>query len=90
MKISIKDFFIFCAILHLKSMLLLSVKKIARSNHQRCSMKKVFLGISQNPQENTYVRAFFNKVVGLNTSGGCFWEAKIYLRYLEYQYLWKP
>ena len=50
-------------------------------------MKKVFLGISQNPQENTYVRAFFNKVVGLNTSGGCFREAKIYLRYLEYQYL---
>ena len=33
---------------------------------QRCSRKKVFLKILQNPQENTYVRvSFLNKVAGL-------------------------
>ena len=32
---------------------------------QRCSVKKVFLGIPQNSQENTYVSLFFNKVPGL-------------------------
>ena len=30
-----------------------------RSSHQRCSMKKVFLEISQNSQENTYARVPF-------------------------------
>ena len=33
-----------------------------------CSVKKVFLEISQNPQENTYARVpFFNKVAGLRS-----------------------
>ena len=33
---------------------------------QRCSLKKVFLEISQNSQENTCARvSFFNKVAGL-------------------------
>ena len=32
---------------------------------QRCSVKKLFLEISQNSQENTCSRAFFNKVTGL-------------------------
>ena len=32
---------------------------------QRCSVKKLFLEISQNLQENTCVRVFFNKVAGL-------------------------
>ena len=33
---------------------------------QRCSVKKVFLEISQNSQENTCARvSFFNKVAGL-------------------------
>ena len=47
------------------------------------SVEKMFLEISQNSQENTYARVFFNKVSGLlrnfqehlfsqNTSGGCF------------------
>ena len=31
---------------------------------QRCSMKKVFLDISQNSQENTCVNLFFNKAAG--------------------------
>ena len=31
---------------------------------QRCSVKKVFLEIWQNSQENTCVRVFFNKVAG--------------------------
>ena len=32
---------------------------------QRCSVKKLFLKISQNSQENTCARVFFSKVVGL-------------------------
>ena len=32
---------------------------------RRCSVKKVLLEISQNSQENTCARAFFNKVAGL-------------------------
>ena len=32
---------------------------------QRCFVKKVFLEILQNSQENTCARAFFNKVAGL-------------------------
>ena len=39
---------------------------ICRSSHQRCSLKKVFLEISQSSQENTCARvSFFNKVAGL-------------------------
>ena len=34
-----------------------------RSNHRRCSIKKVFLKISQNWQENTFVGVFFLKKV---------------------------
>ena len=32
---------------------------------QSCSVKKVFLEISQNSLENTYARVFFNKVAGM-------------------------
>ena len=39
-----------------------------RSSHQRCSIKKVFLEISQNSQENTCAR-IFGKNVSQNTSG---------------------
>ena len=36
---------------------------------RRCSVKKVFLEISQNSQENTCARAsFFNKVAGARAS----------------------
>ena len=31
---------------------------------QRCSLKKVFLKVSRNLQENTRVSLFFNKVAG--------------------------
>ena len=31
----------------------------SRSNHRRCSVKKVFLEISQNSQENTCARVSF-------------------------------
>ena len=34
-------------------------KVVVRSSQQRCSVKKVFLEISQNSQENTFVRASF-------------------------------
>ena len=33
--------------------------KIYESSHQRCSLRKVFLKIPQNSQENTYVRVIF-------------------------------
>ena len=36
-----------------------------RSSHQRCSVKKIFLEISQNSQESTCGSLFFNKVAGL-------------------------
>ena len=40
---------------------------------QRSSVKKVFLEISQNSQENTCVRdSFFNKVAGLVSGTGVF------------------
>ena len=35
---------------------------IVKSSHQRCSIKKVFLKISQNSQEKTCASLFFNKV----------------------------
>ena len=35
--------------------------KLKNSVARRCSVKKVFLEISQNSQENTSVRVFFNK-----------------------------
>ena len=45
--------------------LLVSSQKVFR-NHQRCSVKKVFLEISQNSQEKTCAGvSFFNKVAGL-------------------------
>ena len=34
-------------------------KKLYRSSHRQCSVKKVFLEISQNSQENTCARASF-------------------------------
>ena len=54
---------------------------------QRCSVKKVFFEISQNPQENTFARAsfliklqatgilrnFLENVFLQNTYGRCFW-----------------
>ena len=44
---------------------LLSVP-VSEATTQRCSRKKVFLKISENSQENTYVRfSFLNKVAGL-------------------------
>ena len=36
-----------------------------RSSHHRCSIKKVFLKISQISQENTTLESLFNKVEGL-------------------------
>ena len=40
---------------------------LKQSNHRRCSVKKVFLEISENSQENTCARvSFFNKVAGLH------------------------
>ena len=38
---------------------------LAEAVVQGCPVKKVFLEISQNSKENTYVSLFFNKVAGL-------------------------
>ena len=46
------------------SSFLLLVILTDRNSHQRCSVKKVFLEISQNSQENTYAKVFLNKVPG--------------------------
>ena len=46
-----------------------------RSSHWRCSVKKVFLEISQNSQENTCARVSFLIKLHLllkKNSGGCF------------------
>ena len=40
-----------------------------RAIAQRCSVKKVFLEISQNSQENNCQSLFFNKVAGLRSAG---------------------
>ena len=48
-----------------------------RTSHQRCSIRKAFLEISHNSQENTCARVFFNKVTGLTLAQvfSCeFWE----------------
>ena len=50
-----------------------------RSSHWRCFLKKVFLEISQNSQENTCARVFFNKVPGCfyrTPPGDCFWNER--------------
>ena len=54
---------------------------IAEAVGQRCSLKKVFLEISQNSQENTCASLFFNKIAGLflqHTSGGCFCNSHLF------------
>ena len=50
-----------------------------KSSHRRCSVKKVFLKISQISKENTCVEVFFNKVAGLQA---CNFIKKI----LQYRY----
>ena len=40
--------------------------KLKNSVARRCSVKKVFLEISQNSQENTSARVFFDKAVALS------------------------
>ena len=44
----------------------LNWRSLYRSSHRRCSVRKVFLEIWQNSQENTCTRiSLFNKVAGL-------------------------
>ena len=40
---------------------------LQRSSHWRCTVKKVFLKISQISQENIFVGVSFNKIEGLKT-----------------------
>ena len=50
--------------------------KLQEAVVRMCSVKKMFLGISQNSQENTCVRDLFliklKHVFLKNTTGGCF------------------
>ena len=41
------------------------ISRLNRSSHQRCSIKKLFLKISKNLQENVFRSLFFNKIAGL-------------------------
>ena len=43
-----------------------SYNKFAEAAFQRSPAKKAFLKISQNTQENTCARVFFNEIAGLN------------------------
>ena len=43
----------------------LTILIVFRSNHERCSKKKVFLKISQNSQENTCIRVSLLRPEGL-------------------------
>ena len=55
-----------------------------RNSHQRCSVKKVFLKISQYSQENTVLEFLFNKVAGLQ---GCnFIEKKFHHRCFQVRF----
>ena len=63
---------------------------MGRSSHQRCSIKKVFLEISQNSQENTYARVSFLITLQAwdlflqNTSDGCFLIGSVLQAALHY------
>ena len=51
---------------------------------QRCSVKKVFLEISQNSQENTCARvSFFHKVAGLRPKACIFIKKRLWHRYFH-------
>ena len=50
--------------------------KTNRSSHQRCAIKKVFLGISQNSQENTCVRVSF--LIKLQASAHFFYRTPFF------------
>ena len=41
--------------------------RIVTSNHRRCSLKKLFLKISQYPPETSVLTSLFKKVAGLKT-----------------------
>ena len=53
----------------------------SRSSHRKCTLKKVFLKILQNLQENSCVRVFFNKAAGL-------WQSTSFHRTPPGEYLW--
>ena len=46
-------------------LILLYCGRSVRSSHQRCSIKKMFLKISQYPQETPALESLFRKVAGL-------------------------
>ena len=54
---------------------------------QRCSVKKVFLEISHNLQENTCARvSFFNKVAGLRPRVCTFIKKRLWHRYFHVKF----
>ena len=58
-------------ITELRNSHLITLLKTYRSSHRRCSVKKVFLKISQNSQENTCVRVSF--WLNLQVTGNFLW-----------------
>ena len=67
MTVSINGSFLKIAVLKIGTLCLQRTYNFIHSEAvvQRCSVKKVFLKISQNSQENTGARVFFNKVAVL-------------------------
>ena len=55
---------------------------------QMCSVKKVFLEISQNSQENTSARVFFNKVASLRpatlSKKKRFWHRRFSVNFVKF------
>ena len=41
------------------------IPRLSEAVVQRCSVKKVFLEISQSSQENNYVRVFFHIIIAI-------------------------
>ena len=73
---SLKDFHFFMSTSSEKNnksrnFVILINRKYSEAVVQSCSVKKVLLKISQNPQENTCARDSF-LIKSQNTSGGCF------------------
>ena len=54
------------------------------NSHQRCSVKKVLLKISQNSQENTCTRAFF--LIKLQASAYSFIKKEILAQVFSYEF----
>ena len=82
-KLTIKIPFFLSTLLQTKKVNLLW-KELVEAVARRCSVKKVFLEILQNSQENTCASLFFNKVADSGTDVSCEF-CKIYKNTFSYR-----